>query len=73
MTVKELIEKLKKYPEDTQVFTEYRDDNFWIIYIDEPWLDFKEEIKYDVEEDWRKSYASYLRHDWIMNNVLVID
>lgn len=72
MTVKELIEELKKYPEDTKVFTEYYDDNFWITYIDEPWVEFEEEIEYNVEENWRKTYASYLKHDWVMKNVLII-
>lgn len=50
MTVKELIEELKKYPEDTQVFTEYRSDEYGITYINEPWVDFEEEVKYDKDE-----------------------
>lgn len=73
MKVKDLIKELQKYPEDTYVFTEYYSDDYGVTYINEPWLDFKEEIKYDLEEDWRKTYANYLRHDWIMNNVLVIN
>lgn len=73
MKVKELIKELQKYSEDTEVFIENYNDNFWVTYIEEPWLDFKEEIKYNVEEDWRKTYANYLRHDWILNNVLVIN
>ena len=33
MIVKELIEELKKYPEDTKIFTEYRSDDYGITYI----------------------------------------
>ena len=32
MIVKELIEELKKYPEDTKIFTEYRSDDYGITY-----------------------------------------
>lgn len=73
MIVKELIEELKKYPEDTKVFIENYDDNFWITYIGEPSIDFKEEIKYDIEEDWRMTIANYFKHDWILNDVLIIN
>lgn len=73
MTVKELIQELKKYPEDTKVFTEYRSEDYGITYINEPWIDFKEEVKYDVDKYWQLTYASYLKWDWIMNNVLFIE
>lgn len=73
MTIKELIEELKKYPEDTQVFTKYRSEDYGITYINEPWIDFKEEVKYDIDKYWQLSYASYLKWDWIMNNVLIIN
>ena len=72
MKVKELIKELQKYPEDTEVFVEDYNNDFWVIYIDEPWLEFKEKIHYSVEENWNKYYANFLRHDWILNNVLVI-
>lgn len=72
MTVKKLVEELKKYPEDTKVFIENRDDNFWITYIQEPWLEYKDEIKY-ISDDWDMYYANYLKYDWILNDVLVIN
>ncbi len=72
MTVKELIEKLKEYPEDTQVFTEYRSEDYGITYINEPWVDFEEEVKYDRDEYWQLTRASYLKWDWVLNNVLFI-
>lgn len=71
MTVKELIEELKKYPEDTEVFIEWRDNEFGKTYLEEPWVEFKKEIKYNNIE-WDISYANTLRYDWIYNNVLVI-
>ena len=72
MIVKELIEELKKYPEDTKIYIENYCDDFGITYLDEPWINFETEIKYDEDEDWRKSYASYLKCDWILENVLII-
>lgn len=71
MTVKELIEELKKYPEDTKVLMEWRDNEFGKTYLEEPWLELKEEIKYmNIEGDI--CYANTLNYDWIYNNVLVI-
>lgn len=73
MKVKELIKELQKYPEDTQVFTEYHSDDYGITYINEPWVNFEEEVRYNIEEHWQLTRASYLKCDWIMNNVLVIN
>jgi hypothetical protein len=36
MTVRELIEELKKYPEDTKVLMEWRDNEFGKTYLEEP-------------------------------------
>lgn len=72
MKVKELIEKLKEYPEDTEIFVEWRDSEFGIKHIDDPSIDFKEEVKYNKDEYWHLTWASYLKWDWIMNNVLII-
>lgn len=71
MKVKELIEELQKYPEDTQILIEWYDDSFWITHLEEPWLDFHEEIKYN-QEFWDMWYANSLRYDWILNNILTI-
>lgn len=35
MLVKELIEELKKYPEDTNVYVEYTDDDMWLIRLND--------------------------------------
>lgn len=72
MTVKELIEELEKYPEDTTVIIENHSDDYWITYIEEPWLDFEEEIKYHIDEDWRMYYANGFKWDWVAKNVLII-
>ena len=71
MLVKELIEKLKQYPEDTKVLIEWRDNEFGKTYLQEPWVELKKEIKYNNLE-WDIVYANTLNYDWIMNNVLVI-
>lgn len=74
MKVKELIEELQKYPEDTEVFTENYWNDFWLTFLEEPWLEFKEEINYSIDKDnQKKYYANYLRHDWVLKNVLVIN
>ena len=72
MTVKELIEELKKYPKNTQVFIENYNDFRGLTYLEEPWLDLKEEIKYNNDEN-RISYASRLKYDGILENVLIIN
>lgn len=74
MTVKELIEELQKYPEDTKVCIENYRNDFWLTFIEEPWLEFKEEVRYCIDKDtWKKYYAPMLRQDWILKNVLFIE
>lgn len=72
MTVKEMIEELKKYPEDTKIYIENRSDDFWLTFIDEPWFSFKEEIRYEIEKDRWRMYYAWLKKDWVLNNVLII-
>lgn len=72
MKVKELIDELKKYPEDTMIVIENRDDDNGLTYIEVPWLTYKEEIKYSTDR-WRMYYASYLHYDDILKNVLVLN
>lgn len=71
MKVSELIKELQKYPEDAEVLVEWRDNEFGKTYLEEPWLSFEEEIKYNNLE-WDITYANPLNYDWVMNNVLVI-
>lgn len=72
MKVKELIKELEKYDWETEVFTEWRDNEFGKTYLQEPWVEFKKEIKYNNLE-WDITYANTLNYDWIMNNVLIIN
>ena len=72
MKVKELIEKLKKYPEDTQVFIECYNDYNWLTYLEDVWLDMKDELKYDIDSGWRM-YRGWWRGEWILKNVLIIN
>ncbi len=72
MKVKELIEELKKYDDDTEVYVEWWDNEFWKTYLSEPWLNFKKEVRYNnLEGDI--VYANTINCDWIMNNILTIN
>ena len=68
MTVKEMIEELKKYPENTKIYIENHSDDFGLTFLDEPWLDFEEEIRYEIEKDrWRMYYAWTKNNRWRIN------
>ena len=71
MTVKELLEKLKEYPEDTQVFIEHYNDYNWLTYLEDVWLDMKDELKYDIDSSWRM-YRGWWKGKWILKNVLIV-
>lgn len=71
MTVKELMEELEKYSEDTQIIVEFNDDEFWLTYLREPSLNFKEEIRIDIDNDGMY-YAWPFHCRWTIKNALVI-